>query len=134
MLIDVLHTTQFSYTEPIEESVVEACLEPRSDEDQRRLYFALEVQPRTPLFSYRDGFTNVVHCFSVLPAHHTLTLIARSRVETLHTNPFAPPVRTPPPLDAVDTWPFLQFADPVLRVEGVEALAERFRPAQPEHS
>jgi transglutaminase-like putative cysteine protease len=127
MLIEVVHTTRLNYAEPIEESVLEAWLEPRGDADQRRLHFALDVQPRTSLASYVDGFGNTVHSFAVLPAHRALTITARSRVETLLANPFLPAGRVPVP-DAVDNWPFLQFGGPVLRVAAVDALAERFGP------
>jgi transglutaminase-like putative cysteine protease len=131
MLIDIAHTTRFTYDEAVEESTMEAWLEPQDDRDQRRLHFALEAQPRIPVFAYRDGFANTVHCFSVLPAHRALTVRARSRVETLLANPFAPRERTPPSPDAVDTWPFLQFGGPVMRIAEVEALASRFQPAGP---
>ena len=129
MVIDVVHTTRFTYAEPIEESVLEVWLEPRSDVDQRKLHFALEVQPRTPVSSYVDGFGNTVHSFAVLPAHRALTIAARSRVETMLANPFLPADQTPSPPDDVDKWHFLQFGGPVLRIDAVEALAERFRPS-----
>jgi transglutaminase-like putative cysteine protease len=134
VLIDVVHTTRFSYTEAIEESVVEAWLEPRTDADQRRLRFSLDIQPRSPVFSYSDAFENAVHCLSVLPPHRALTITARSQVDTYLSNPFAPPERVPQPLDEVDAWLFLQFGGPVLCVPGVESLAARFQPAGPEHA
>jgi transglutaminase-like putative cysteine protease len=131
-LIDVVHTTSFLYEESIEETVMEAWLEPRNDVDQRRYHFVLEVQPRTAIFSYRDGFANTVHCFSVLPPHQSLIVTARSRVETLLNNPFAPPERLASVPDAVQTWPYLQFGGPVLQTVEVLALAEQFRPHEPE--
>jgi transglutaminase-like putative cysteine protease len=82
------------------------------------------------LFSYEDGYGNIVHCFTVLPPHTLLVVTARSRVETRLSNPFAPPRRSPPTLDPVDQWPLLQFGGPVLLLPDVEALAARFRPAQ----
>lgn len=134
MLIDVVHTTRLSYDEAIEESIVEAWLEPRHDTDQRRLRFALEIQPRTPVFSYTDAFENAVHCLSVLPPHRSLTITARSRVDTVLINPFTPPQRVPAPLDEVDAWPFLQFGGPVLCLPGITSLAARFHPAGPENT
>jgi transglutaminase-like putative cysteine protease len=132
MLVEITHTTRFSYENPIEESTVEAWLSPCENNEQRRYQFSLEVQPHTPTFSYGDGFGNAVHFFNVLPPHRALTVTARSRVETLLANPFAAPERPPAEPHAADLWPFLQFGGPVLPAAGVDALARRFRPGDRE--
>ncbi len=128
MLIDITHTTRFTYTDAIEESIMQAWLEPRTDRDQRALQFRLLVLPDTEINAYRDGFGNTIHAFSVLAPHRALTVTARSRVETLLVNPFAPPSRPALDPDAVDAWPYLQFGGPVMRTDEVASLAARFRP------
>lgn len=130
MLIDITHTTRFSYDGEVVESVMETRLEPRNDPDQRRVAFSLTVQPATRVFSYRDGFANTVHCFTVAPPHDALVVTARSRVETHLSNPFAPPTRPAVVPDMVETWPYLQFGGPVCASAEVASLAARFRPAE----
>lgn len=128
MLIDIVHTTRFSYDAPIVESVMETHLEPRNDAFQRRLFHQLEVRPATRVQRYQDGFGNGVSCFTVLQPHAELIVTASSRVETLLANPFEPPGRPEPPLDPVEAWPFLQFGGPVLDLPEVRALAARCGP------
>jgi transglutaminase-like putative cysteine protease len=133
MLLDVQHVTTFSYDEPIIESTMEARLGPWSDQDQRSHSFELLVQPTTRVFSYKDGFGNLVHCFTILPLHERLILTARSRVETLLGNPFVLPARPFAPPDPVDTWPYLQFGGPVLPLDEITRLAQSFRPIEDAH-
>jgi transglutaminase-like putative cysteine protease len=128
MLIDITHSTRFSYGRDVVESAMEARLEPRNDPHQRRASFALSVQPHTRVLSFEDGFSNLVHCFSVLHPHDTLEVTARSRVETRLSNPFTPPARAVPAPGPVDVWPYLQFGGLVLTTPEVQALATRFMP------
>lgn len=134
MLLDVQHVTTFTYDEPVIESTMDARLGPWGDQDQRCLSFEVYVQPPTRIFSYKDGFGNQIHCFTILPSHQHLMLTARSRVETLLGNPFAAPARAFQPPDAVDTWLYRQFGGPVLALEEISRLAEGFRPAEPDQA
>lgn len=129
MLIEVAHTTTYSYSAEIVESVMETRLEPRSDADQRVLRFELTVQPPGRVRAYEDGFRNTIHCFTVPNPHASLAVQAVSRVETRLTNPFQLPSRELAVPDAVEFWPFLQMGGPVLATAAIESLAERFRPS-----
>ena len=134
MLLDIVHTTCYSYDDPVAESVMEARLEPRSGPEQRLVNFALRCEPPTETFSYRDGFGNAVHLVTLLRPLAGLTLTARSRVETLLDNPFVPPERQAAAPDEVDLWLFRQAGGPVTLTPAVRALAERFRPAGPDRT
>jgi len=107
---------------------MEARLGPRTDSDQRVVSFYLSIEPSVELHPYTDGFGNLVYPFTVLQPHRSLTLIARTRVETLLSNPFLTPERPTVP-DEVENWPFRQFGGAVRQLAEVQALAERFRPA-----
>jgi len=82
MELEVLHTTRFSYAEPVRNSFNETRLQPVSAGGQERLGFQLEVSPATRAGEYRDFYQNVVHYFEVNDPHHELVVTARSRVRT----------------------------------------------------
>jgi transglutaminase-like putative cysteine protease len=86
------------------------------------------VIPASKTFSFTDGFQNRVYCCTVLPAHDTLTLKARSRIQTLMENPFERPDHAPAALEPVDAWPYLKFHGPVDSGPGVEHLSREFMP------
>jgi len=56
MLIDIIHTTRYSYSQEVAESAMEARLGPRTDSDQRVVSFYLSIEPSVELHSYTDGF------------------------------------------------------------------------------
>lgn len=132
MIIDVVHTTRFSYDAEVVEAAMEARLEPRDDQDQRRISFSLDVAPATRARAATDGFGNTVHYFTVPQTHDAMVLTARSRVETLLANPFSQPRGVAVDPDPVDVWSYLRFGGPVLDVPEVQQLAARFRPGAAE--
>ncbi len=120
---EIEHTTRFSYSGPITETVMEVRLQPLDGRGQRCLDFNLEVSPRMPVGTYRDGYGNRVHYFNLLRAHDRVRVTSRSLVEMdLENNR----VRSAEP-DLV--FDFLRFRPPVTDVPGVRRLAVRHAPA-----
>ena len=115
MKLAIVHSTRYSYTAPIAESVMEVRLRPMDGAGQRCLDFSLElssgIKPRT----YTDGYGNHVHYFNLVRPHAGLTITSRSTVET--------------GLDHEDgqgeelVLDFLRFRGPSKDVEGVRAMA-----------
>lgn len=81
MFYSIRHITRFHYSAPVNESVMEVRMRPRSDIDQRCLQFALTVNPKAYVSSYRDHLGNTVHHFDVPGSHTRLGLVAESTVE-----------------------------------------------------
>lgn len=81
MFYSVRHITNFRYSAPVCESIMEVRMHPRNEGWQRCSTFQLAVSPRTRVFSHRDYLGNVVHHFDV-PSHHSkLTIVAEAVVQ-----------------------------------------------------
>jgi len=84
MRLSVQHTTTYHYSAPVADSINDAHLCPTSDELQRCETFDLAVDPPTGNILRRlDFFTNQVHHIEVHEPHESLSLSAKSLVETL---------------------------------------------------
>jgi transglutaminase-like putative cysteine protease len=81
MRYTVRHVTRFTYDTPITESVMEARMQPRSDEFQRCLRFTLTTTPHARLMTYLDHDGNAVHHFDIPARHSRLVLTAEALVE-----------------------------------------------------
>jgi transglutaminase-like putative cysteine protease len=81
MFYSIRHITRFHYSAPVNESVMEVRMRPRSDSDRRCLHFALTLNPKAHIGSYRDHLGNTVHHFDVPGSHTRLGLVAESTVE-----------------------------------------------------
>ncbi len=77
----IRHLTKFLYADLVSESLMEARMHPRSDNNQRCLSFSLSVSPRCRVFSYRDHMGNNVHHFDIPGEHSQLVIIAEALVE-----------------------------------------------------
>jgi transglutaminase-like putative cysteine protease len=77
----IRHLTKFRYASPVSESLMEARMHPRSDNNQRCLSFSLSVSPRCRVFSYRDHLGNNVHHFDIPGEHGQLVIVAEALVE-----------------------------------------------------
>lgn len=75
----IRHTSRFTYSAPISESVTEVRMQPRSDGRQRCLRFELTTQPRSRIYAYQDPWGNVVHHFDI-PSRHSRLWIAADAV------------------------------------------------------
>lgn len=82
MELEVLHTTLYTYPEPVRSSFNETRLQPVSQGGQERLQFSLETNPSSRVGEYRDFYRNVVHYFEVNQPHQELKVTTRSRVKT----------------------------------------------------
>src|SRR5580698_3429241 len=77
----IRHLTKFLYASQVSESLMEARMHPRSDNNQRCLSFSLSVSPRCRAFSYRDHLGNNIHHFDIPGEHQQLVIVAESLVE-----------------------------------------------------
>ena len=103
MFYSIRHLTRFRYSAPVNESIMELRMQPRSEGPQRCLSFQVDIRPRARVQSYRDYLGNVVHHFDVPSTHRQLTIIAESTVDV------APRPALPPRLDA-SAWEQLDAA------------------------
>ncbi len=77
----VRHVTQFHYSAPVRESVMEVRMCPRTDDRQQCYSFELRLTPPAQTFAYRDHLDNVVHHFDLPGLHDALTLESQALVE-----------------------------------------------------
>ncbi|MCA9886183.1 MAG: transglutaminase family protein [Anaerolineae bacterium] len=103
MFYAITHLTDYHYSGPITDSVMELRIHPRSEIGQRCIRFDLEVSPDARILNHRDYLGNTVHTFDIPAPHTELAIKAESFVE----------VKTPPPLpDALpyEAWDQLDKA------------------------
>jgi transglutaminase-like putative cysteine protease len=81
MFYTVRHRTEFRYSHPVREGVMEVRTQPRSEGHQRCLTFDLSVTPPTRVMSYRDFLGNIVHHFDIPGAFSELAVTAQALVE-----------------------------------------------------
>ncbi len=132
MLLKITHQTDLSYTDLINESVMELRMTPRQEQDQHRLSFSLALGPPAPVNSYFDWLGNTVHAFSVNPFHSQIRIIATSVVETSRPRiaPESFADRWPLPSDVWDysQYDYLQFGGPVSDCPALRELADMIHP------
>lgn len=86
MLYTVRHHTQYQYSEPIQENVMEVRKHPISNRHQRCLTFSLTLEPEVRVFRYQDHLGNVVHHFDVPWSHQELSILGEAVVEVRSPN------------------------------------------------
>lgn len=125
MKLEIVHSTNYRYSGPIAETVMEVRLRPMDGNGQRCLEFALDVSSGIKPRTYRDGYGNHVHYFNLVRPHSRLIVTSRSIVET----------GLEPDKDAGEelVYDFLRFRSPVKDVDGVRELAGR-HPISDHHS
>lgn len=83
MFYAIRHFTQYRYSRPVQQSVMEIRMQPRSENTQRCFTFQLSVSPRAQITSFTDHLGNIVHHFDI-PAHHRqLTIVADALVDVI---------------------------------------------------
>lgn len=102
MRLYIEHHTLFHYDQPVREQTGEARLQPRDGDGQRLVSARVVTDPQTPVSQIVDRFGNIVHCYSVLPWHASLTVTATSLVESS-----ASPLIAAPPLSPLERHDFL---------------------------
>lgn len=85
MRYSIRHLTRFDYSSPVQENVMEARLQPRSEALQTCIQFDLTVKPAAQVHHYQDYLGNIVHHFSLPRLHKQLSLTAEALVEVIHT-------------------------------------------------
>jgi transglutaminase-like putative cysteine protease len=81
MFYSIRHLTQFRYSAPVSESLMELRMHPRTEGPQRCLSFQLSVDPRVRMNEYRDYLGNTIHHFDVPGKHGQLRIVTESLVE-----------------------------------------------------
>ena len=130
MRYSIRHVTRFTYESPITESVMEARMQPRTDNLQRCLQFSLLTNPSSRVMTYRDHDNNVVHHFNIPGRHARLTVTAEALVECQAMRPL--PHRLGPAawsrVDAMATggqwWEYLSSSTFVLQTPALTALRQ----------
>lgn len=82
MKLKITHLTEYTYENPVINSVNELKLTPAIDEHQTYSVHQLLVDPAVTLFSYKDYFGNVAHYFTLNPPHQNLSIKMKMIVET----------------------------------------------------
>jgi len=96
VILQALHTTTYSYSEPVSLCHTEVRLRPRTDSGQRLLEHRLVVEPEpSSITAHSDFFGNDVSTLTIGEPHTTLRITATSLIEnngadTIH------PALTPP--------------------------------------
>ena len=93
---EVVHTTEYDYSESVAVSHHLARLSPRVLPHQQRLHHDLQIEPApAAMTTHTDYFGNAVTFFAMQGAHKRLTVRARSRV-ALQATSLPSPSDTPP--------------------------------------
>src|SRR5258706_639160 len=93
---EVVHTTEYDYSESVAVSHHLARLSPRVLPHQQRLHHELQIEPAPAVMTtHTDYFGNAVTYFGMQGAHKRLTVRARSRV-ALQATSLPAPSDTPP--------------------------------------
>lgn len=102
MRYTIAYSCRFTYEALVEESAIEARLQPRTEGRQRGIAFELAVSPPAPVTLARDDLGNAVHRFEIAHPHLQLAITARADVEVAG----APAALALPPQawEAVDAW------------------------------
>jgi len=83
MLLSLQHKTTFVYKGEAKDSVNDLRLCPASDTLQQCRSFKLTITPTASPLEYLDFNGNIVHSFSIIEPHPSLTIQAESEVETV---------------------------------------------------
>lgn len=82
MKLKITHLTEYSYENPVVDSVNELRLTPTIDEHQAYREHLISVEPPVYLFSYKDYFGNLTHYFTLNSPHQDLRIKMETIVET----------------------------------------------------
>ena len=85
MYYSIRHLTRFHYSDPVQENVMEARMQPRTEAYQTCHRFQLTVRPTASIHTYQDYLDNTIHHFGLPVLHKQLALTAEALVELIHT-------------------------------------------------
>ena len=100
VLIEVTHTTELRYAEPVRQSQMELRVCPAQLADQVRLSFELAIGPAAQVHGYFDWLDNHVHAFGINGRHDRIRFSAISIVQTNRPDTVLDDLKGLP-----DTWP-----------------------------
>ena len=86
MNFEIIHTTEYEYSELATESFSELRVRPRNTMRQVVLHHLTEVQPRLALEGFQDYYGNWVETLSIPFRHKKLVVTSNSRVQTRSFN------------------------------------------------
>jgi transglutaminase-like putative cysteine protease len=133
MLYAIRHVTQYRYSHPIQENVMEVRKHPLSNANQRCLNFGLSLEPEVRVFRYQDHLGNLVHHFDVPWLHQELSIVGESVVEVRNPDGEARPLSweaLAQQLEGRDLYDMLQGSNLVPLGPELEALGREFNLAQ----
>jgi transglutaminase-like putative cysteine protease len=93
--LQVVHTTQVSYTAPVRASFNEARMTPLTIPAQITLESRVTAGPGVPVWTYCDYWGTFVSVFDITDPHESLVIRAQATVETGQELAAAPPPRLP---------------------------------------
>jgi len=93
--LQVVHTTQVSYTAPVRASFNEARMTPLTIPAQSTLESRVTAGPGVPVWTYCDYWGTFVSVFDITDPHESLVIRAQATVETGQELAAAPPPRLP---------------------------------------
>lgn len=132
MRVTLRHTTRLDYEAQVVESVMDARLGPRTDEDQRWGRFELRTSPAAAVRRYADAFGNIGHLISVAGPHRHLEVVTIGEIETQLADPFRRPAKAPAPLEPSDLADYLGPSALIAADPELVALAAPHRPTGPD--
>jgi transglutaminase-like putative cysteine protease len=88
-LLNVRHTTRYTYDKPVARSSHRLRLRPITDRKQTVLDYTLEVSSPTQPIEFEDVFGNNIVRFDITEPYTELTITSTSTVEVLDADPFA---------------------------------------------
>lgn len=130
MLYAIRHVTEYRFSAPIQENVMEVRKHPLSNNSQRCLNFGLTLEPEVRVFRYQDHLGNVVYHFDVPWLHQELSITGESVVEVRPPDLDAPALSWQALADQVETrdlYDMLQSTSLVSPGPELLALAEEFQ-------
>lgn len=82
MLFDVVHLTDYRYSEPVSEAYLEVRLTPPRRPEQEIISHSLDFSPEAGVSNYVDYFANTTTFYSMTLRHERLTVTNRMTVRT----------------------------------------------------
>jgi len=82
MLFEILHQTDYRYSQAVSEAYIEARLSPPTLPSQEILFHSLDFQPEAGVSTYTDYFGNEVAFYSMTLRHEKLSIANRIVVRT----------------------------------------------------
>src|SRR5688500_8903344 len=87
--LHVIHTTRYTYDQPVPKSTHRLHLRPIFDARQRLISHDLRISPSSPIVEYEDVFGNAAARFELNEPYQELVVTAESTVDLVLDDPFS---------------------------------------------